>query len=498
MSDMPVLEPASVAEAYELVQTAFDLSEEVGTPVFVRLVTAIANSQASIDVEEPGLPPEREPQLVRDINIYTKAGSVICTTQHRDLIRRLDAAGERIEALDLNRLEPASEPGGVGVVVSGAVRAYLEEGLEIAAEHGLEREALSFLHLAAPHPLPVAKVRALLEQCSTVLVLEELEPHVERGLYVEAQRMGWQGRIVGKIEGPLERVGEYGVGDVVRGLAEAATLSVPESLLLSVSDAESLAAARPITCCAGCPHRGTYMAINAALRKLKYKKDEVMVTGDIGCTILGMNPPFYTVWNEISMGASVSLAQGFVHSGVETPVIATIGDSTFFHGGMPGLVNAIQHDVEITLIVMDNAWTSMTGMQVNPGTPEPFQPDQSGVRSVDLAKLIPAMGVEHFFIMDPFEHEMATEIVRKALTLPGVKVILSRQECAIQAQRRDEQLAEVSVDPEKCIFCKKCITVTGCPALALGDGFTVIDESLCYGCGLCAEVCPVDAIEVVR
>jgi indolepyruvate ferredoxin oxidoreductase alpha subunit len=120
------------------------------------------------------------------------------------------------------------------------------------------------------------------------------------------------------------------------------------------------------------------------------------------------------------------------------------------------------------------------------------------VRSVDLAKLIPAMGVEHFFIMDPFEHEMATEIVRKALTLPGVKVILSRQECAIQAQRRDEQLAEVSVDPEKCIFCKKCITVTGCPALALGDGFTVIDESLCYGCGLCAEVCPVDAIEVVR
>ncbi len=494
LSDLPLLEPASVAEAYELVQVAFELSEAVGTPVFVRLVTAVASSAAEIEVAEPEPPPEREPRLERDIQVYTKAGAAICMAQHRDLLRRLELAEAEIEARDLNRLSLAPQPGGVGVVVSGAVRAYLEEGLERAEALGMDRATLSFLRLVAPHPLPVAQVQALLAHCATLLVLEELEPHVEQGIYVEAQRAGWQGRIVGKLEGPLERIGAYGMEEVVRGLATALGLPLPEPLATAAS--EALAAPRPITCCAGCPHRGTYMAINAALRQLKYKRDQVMVTGDIGCTILGMNPPFYTVWNEVSMGASIGLAQGYVHSGVETPVIATIGDSTFFHGGIPGLINALQHDVPLTLVVMDNGWTSMTGMQVNPGTAEAFQGAQFGVRRVDLARIIPALGVEHFFVMDPFAHEEATGIVRRALELPGVKVILARAECAIQAQRRGEQLGEASVDPETCIFCKKCITVTGCPALALGEGATVIDPALCYGCGLCAAVCPVGAITV--
>jgi indolepyruvate ferredoxin oxidoreductase alpha subunit len=286
-----------------------------------------------------------------------------------------------------------------------------------------------------------------------------------------------------------------------------------EKLFGDGKSAEALAAARPITVCAGCPHRGTFMAINQALRNLKLGKDEVMVTGDIGCTILGMNEPFKTVWNEVAMGASVSLAQGYVHSGLETPVIATIGDSTFFHGGMPGLINAVQHRVPLTLIIMDNGWTAMTGMQTNPGTEASFQPP--GNRQVDLAELVPAMGVEHFFVVDPFELEEATAVVEEALELPGVKVILSRQECAIQAQRRGLEAGSVAVDAEACTLCRRCIRVTGCPALSLGEGdnrhpgderhpgdkrhpeAVVIDPALCYGCSLCAQVCPFDAIERV-
>lgn len=235
------------------------------------------------------------------------------------------------------------------------------------------------------------------------------------------------------------------------------------------------------------------MAINQALKKLKLKKDEVMVTGDIGCTILGMNPPFHTVWNEVSMGASVSLAQGYVYAGIETPVIATIGDSTFFHAGIPGLINAVQHQVPLTLIVMDNGWTSMTGMQVNPGTDEAFQ--QPGDRRVDLAELIPALGVEHFFIIDPFELDESAEVIQKCLTLPGVKVVLSRQECTIQAQRRKLKAGEVKVIPENCNLCKLCIILTGCPAIDIGEDTIVIDSALCYGCGLCAQVCNREAIE---
>jgi indolepyruvate ferredoxin oxidoreductase alpha subunit len=219
-----------------------------------------------------------------------------------------------------------------------------------------------------------------------------------------------------------------------------------------------------------------------------------MVTGDIGCTILGMNPPFHTVWSEVAMGASVGLAQGYVHAGVETPVIATIGDSTLFHAGLPGPINAVQHQVPLTLIVMDNGWTAMTGMQVNPGTDEAYQPP--GNRRVDIAQLIPALGVEHFFVVDPFDLEESTATIERALTLPGVKVVLARRECAIQAQRRGLKAGAVRVVPENCNLCKLCITRTGCPAIGLGEDSVVIDPALCYGCGLCAQVCQREAIAI--
>jgi len=506
MFDLPMLEPASVAETYKLIQVAFDLSEKTGSPVFVRLVTAIANAHAPVEVEDPVPPAEREVILERDIAKYTKAGAAICMNQHRDVIARLEEAGRVVREMGLNelRLSPTQSPplgggrgegGGLGIIASGAAAAYLGEGFEIAARFGFERGAVSTLRVVATNPLPVDEVRALLRHCDTILVLEELEPHLETSVYVEAHRLGCEARIVGKLDGTFSRSGEYGVQQVVGGIGKALNLSLPDDLFQGDDEPERLAAARPITVCAGCPHRGTFMALNQALKELKLKKDEVMVTGDIGCTILGMNPPFHTVWNEVSMGTSVSLAQGYVHAGLETPVIATIGDSTFFHGGIPGLVNAIQHQVPLTLVVMDNGWTSMTGMQVNPGTDESFQ--QPGSRRVDIAQIIPALGVEQFFVIDPFDLDGSVAIIRKALTLPGVKVILSRQECAIQARRRGLKAGEVRVLAEKCTLCKRCVVVTGCPAITLAEETIVIDPVLCYGCGLCAQVCKFEAIERV-
>lgn len=505
MADLPMLEPASVAETYRLVQTAFDISERAGTPVFVRLVTAIAQSKAVVGIEEPIQPSDGGAQLLRDITKFTKAGSAICQQQHHDLVARLDKAGEIIREMELNQLQLASPPtreggrkGELGIIASGAVAAYLEEGFEVAGQldgtQVLNKNQVSILRVVATNPFPAAEVQELVHHCDTILVLEELEPHVERGVYVEARQAGFEGRIIGKLAGPaaLSRIGEYGVRQVVHGIAAALDLRVPDTLFQGNQTAQQLAAGRPITVCAGCPHRGTFMAINQAIRKLGLKKDEVMVTGDIGCTILGMNPPFHTVWNEVAMGASIGIAQGYVHSDVETPVIATIGDSTFFHAGIAGLINAIQHQVSLTTIIMDNGWTSMTGMQINPGTDEAFQP--TGNRKVDIARIIPALGVEHFFVIDPFDLDESTATIQKALTLPGVKVILSRQECAIQAQRRGLAAGRVRGLPENCILCKRCIRVTGCPAIGIGKESIVIDPDLCYGCGLCAQVCPHEAI----
>lgn len=496
MMDLPMLEPMAVAEAYQIVPLAFELSERVGSPVFVRSVTAIANSHAPVVVGTPLPPTDREPILERDIAKYTKAGSAIAQAQHHDVIARLEQAGQILREMELNDLQLADGLGGVGVIAAGVVGAYLDEGFELLGGLVSPEDQLSVLRVRATNPFPADEARRLFEHCETIVVLEELEPYLERDAWVEARRSGFPGRIVGKLDGTFERVGEYGVSHVLRGVTEALGLEAvrPVERMAVHDEAAQLTAARPITVCAGCPHRGTFLAINQALRQLKLHRDEVMVTGDIGCTILGMNPPFETVWNEVAMGASVSLAQGYVHSGLETPVIATIGDSTFFHGGMPGLINAVQHRVPLTLVVMDNGWTAMTGMQTNPGTDVSFQ--APGNRQVDLAELIPAMGVEHFFVIDPFELERSTATIAEAIGLPGVKVVLARQECAIQAQRRGLRAGTIAVDPELCTACRRCITVTGCPAISLGEDTVVMDQALCYGCTLCAQVCPFDAIKI--
>ena len=198
-----------------------------------------------------------------------------------------------------------------------------------------------------------------------------------------------------------------------------------------------------------------------------------MVTGDIGCTILGMNPPFDLLWNEVSMGSSVSLAQGFVRAGVKTPVIATIGDSTFFHAGIPGLINAIQHRVPLTVVVFDNGWTSMTGMQVNPGT---ASDRQAGGRRVDLARVVEGLGPDGLDVVDPYDVSATTAAVLRGLQSDGVHVVVAQRECAIQAMRRSTVSGRVRVDPDRCVLCRRCIQITGCPALSFSSAFA--DEKL--------------------
>ena len=520
MSDLSMLDPVSVQDAYQLTRTAFDLSEAIGSPVFVRLVTANASSFSAVELpDEPPASawPERQPVLIRDINKFTKAGAVIAMAQHRDVIARLEKAGRWIDEQGLNRLQIAnckSQTANdsntqshrdatrcairntLGIITVGITAAYLEEAFEVVGRYGFDPNAASVLKIVGVHPLPVEQIRTLLRHCKTILVLEELEPVTEKTVYVEAQQLGWNGTIIGKLSGHFERVGEYGLRQIILGLAAATGLVIPADLFQGQVEAEKLAAARPITVCAGCPHRGTFMAINQAVRRAGFKKDDVMVTGDIGCTILGMNPPFNTVWNEVSMGASIGMAMGFADAGVKTPVIATIGDSTFYHAGLPALINAVQHQTPITLIIMDNGWTSMTGMQINPGTCEQFQ--GAGNSRLDIAKIVPALGVDQFWIVDPFEMDDMARVLQNALKLPGVKVLLARQECAIPAKRRGVEAGEIRVIDEKCNQCKLCITVTGCLAITLSESSINIDPEQCYACGLCAAVCNRDAIEFER
>lgn len=492
MSDMVVLEPANGQQCHDFTKLAFEISEHIQKPVFVRGVTNTSQSYSLIDVEDRVKPAEKEPYLKKDISKFTKAGAVICTKQHQSLIDSLDKAEAYIREKGLNKL---SLKGKIGIITVGVTNTYIDEAVEIvnAAGGSLKREELSTLQLAGSLPFAKAEMTAMLENCDTLVVAEELEAVIERELFCLGYNLDKRPVIIGKTDGTFSRLGEYNGAVVAAGLAKAIGIELPKQDLSIVEKAESLCAARPITTCSGCPHRGTYVSLNKAVKNLGYKKDEVMITGDIGCTILGMNPPYHTLWTELAMGASIPLAQGYLHSGLQTPVIATIGDSTFFHAGIPGLINAIQQNLDLTVIIMDNGWTAMTGMQVNPGTGIDFQRD--GYRQLDIYEVVKGLGVDFVQVVDPYDLAQTTETMENAIQTKGTAVVICRRECAIQANRRKIVYNKVSVAKDACTLCKACINISGCPAITLGEKAIEIDSSQCNGCGICSQLCKFGAIK---
>jgi indolepyruvate ferredoxin oxidoreductase alpha subunit len=526
---LPVLEPADPQRMYELARYAFGLSEECELPVILRSVTSVAHARQEVEGQFVYRPLERKAAFEKNILRYTKAGAAICLDQHRQLLGRLKSAERAVLQRRINRMQPGAA--GLYVVAAGALIPYVREALTAGGQEGL-----GTLFLESVYPLDTELAGRMFEGAGRILVLEELEPFVEMLLRGEASRLGWGGVILGKMDGLLPRVGKYSQDLIGRGLEAlaggsggSAGRSAPAPAAVKVSGAEAGGAAagvegsaaagvegsaaedagggqsglevrHPITFCAGCPHRGSFMAINRALKKIGLNRDNTVVTGDIGCTILGMNPPFHSCWTEVSMGSSIGLAQGFYRAGIENPVIATIGDSTFFHAGIPPLVNAVQHAAELLLIILDNGWTSMTGFQVNPGTAQPFQPE--GGRRVEIEAMVRGIGVEHLQVIGPFDQEQSVQAIVKALQQSGVKVIISQAECALTAARRQERTVIYRIEAQKCTFCRSCLRETGCPALHVtANGgkskhgqVMAIDPQLCTGCGLCFTCCRFDAI----
>ena len=512
---LPLLDPSDPAAAYRLTRYAFGLSERIGLPVLLRSVTSVAHARAPVDSTMRWRPLDRPAAFSRDISRYTKAGSLICLLQHRENLARLAKAEEAFRADGINTLTAGSGAAGrgssgFGVIGAGVVNAYLAEAL--AEREAAGQPVPAGLYLEAVLPLEEGKVSELLRSCRSVAVFEELEPVVEREVRSLATRLGWQGRILGKLDGVLPRVARYTRREILAGLA---ALDAPAAAGLPAGTVPSTMAVpgrspdygpagppvkHPITFCAGCPHRGTYLALNRALKALKLPKEEIVVTGDIGCTILGMNAPISSCWTELAMGSSLGLAQGFQRAGLREPLVATIGDSTFFHAGIPALVNAVQHATPLVLIILDNGWTSMTGFQVNPGSDVGFQ--AAGSRRVSIEAVVRALGVDFLERLDPFDQPTAIEVMKNAIQAAGVRVVIAQRECALTVARRVKERELYRIDREACTFCRACLRETGCPALHMtrtGDKeHMAIDEELCTGCGLCATCCKFDAIHEVE
>ena len=467
-SKIPVLDPSSVQEAYEMMTEAFALSHEMGMPVILRPTTRICHGCADVELKED-LP------VCPEISLEKGGRWVIFPKSSYQNHIRLEELNRRYAQILSG--SPFNELRGEGkrlVVASGVSYAYALEALET-----LRAEA-KLLKIATPYPFPEGLALRALQGVEEALVLEELDPVVEDALQQLCGKAGLSVRIRGKRSGDLPFAGEYGVELAQEALGAFLGLARPKAEALPPAPPLPV---RPPVLCAGCPHRASFYAVKKAMEGKKSA-----FCGDIGCYTLGNAQPLDMVDTCLCMGAGITQAQGIKRADPDIHAFAFVGDSTFFHSGITGVVNAVYNQHKITLIVLDNSTTAMTGHQPHPGIGKTMMGEVSA--KVSIEALLRAIGVETVLTVDPLRLPQAIEAVRQADEAPGVSAVIFRSPCiAVTKPGRPLRVKD------SCIGCQRCIREIGCPALFLRDGKAAVDPGLCVGCGLCKGLCPVKAIE---
>ncbi len=486
---LPMIDVSDPQDAKDAIVKAFDLSEEFKIPVFVRSTSSVAHMRAVVQLGQ-----RREmvlkAELTRDIRKYTRASPVWCQEQHALLNERIEEMRTVVDGSELNTSH-VPEGSRFGVVASGISWTYLKE---VITRHSLI--GIATFKVGTVNPLPENSLKAFVGGLERVLILEELEPFIEKEVKALMFDSGKEVIIMGKGTGSLRRVGDYNydlVEEAVGELLGESLAGTGAPSQATVESARRLAPRRPLPFCPGCPHRGTYTAMSRAFKELGYKKDEVVVTGDIGCTILGMHPPFDMCWNEVSMGASIALAIGYKYAGYDKPVVATIGDSTFFHAGIPPAINAVWKDTDIVIAVLDNRITAMTGHQLSPSSDYTTAGEASGTISIEA--ILEAAGINNVDVVDPYDLDATKQAFVDALNAKGPTAVVLRRTCSLVARRLRMIAGPSRVDPDKCTSCLLCLRTVSCPAMSTGEnGKVEIDPSTCNGCAICVQICPFDAI----
>ena len=484
MSYMPLLEPASAQEAYGMFKTAADLARRHRTAVILRLTTHVCHAKekvrfGALRASRPsasGFDPDRE-------NYVPLASSVF--PMKRRALERLSAIERDPAAIGLN-LEVDNGNPARGVIVAGAAYLSLLDALEGARPNAARPDILK---LGLVHPLPRERISAFLEAHGEVKILEELDPVLETGIKALAYDAGLATRILGKAD-VEERMGEY-VPAKVRDVLEK---TWPD--LFGTPQPRSLPAAgslRPPQLCPGCGHRSAFYAIKKALAQ-----DDLTVA-DIGCHTLGCLPPYNMGRVLLSMGHSTSTASGLSIFRENRRVVCFLGDSTFFHAGLPGIVNAVFNGHEILLIIMENGTTAMTGHQDHPGTGRSFNGEAP---KLSVKAALEGLGVKNIREVDTYRQAELTAMVREALAEPGFKVVIARHPCMLKLTREARRRAgsawkvrQVRVDQETCVKNHECMERFACPSFQSREGGTVeVSRELCIGDGSCRQTCPAGAL----
>ena len=450
---VPMLEPADSAEAKDFVKAAFALSEEYDTPVIIRMCTRIAHSQGAVELcdrEERAIPAyEKNPQKY----IMAPANAVRRHPFVEERTKKLAALGE---VSPLNRVELGGTE--KGIICSGTCYQYVKE---------VFGDTVSVLKLGMVHPLPTKLIQDFASKVEQVYVIEELDGIIEQHL----QSIGVP--CIGKEL--FTPIGEYNQTSI------RAAFGLPQPPFVST---DTPVPVRPPVMCAGCPHRGLFYTL---------AKHKITCLGDIGCYTLGSAAPLFALDSTLCMGASVSGLHGFNKAGgidSAQKTVCVIGDSTFMHSGMTGLVNIAYNDSHSTVIILDNSITGMTGHQQNPTTGKTIKGDPA--LAVDLEALCHAIGIERVRVVDPYDLKACEEAVLEELAVDAPSVIISRRPCMLLKYVKAKP--PVKVNEDKCVGCKMCMKL-GCPAISMKNKKAHVDFTQCVGCDVCTQLCKVGAIE---
>ena len=478
-SKLPCFDPSTVQEAYDMVQEAFEYSEKYGTPVFFRSTTRVSHGYASIQVKDVEEYKNVEPEgFVKDTKrwvIFPK----LSYQAHINIEARNEELAKVFSQYKRNLLIPAGDDCKElkkGIATGGFNYTYVTEAM---ANLGQLRE----LKVSTPHPFPEQLAVEFLTGLEEVLCIEELDPVIERELIYIAGKYHLPVKILGKLSHHVKNSGENTRDSVLADIAAFMGRQLPEQGENGQAVPAPELPVRPPVLCAGCPHRASFYAVKKAMQGRK-----TIFCGDIGCYTMGNAMPLDMVDTCLCMGAGLGIAQGVGHIEPDTSCFAFVGDSTFFAAAIPGVVNAVYNQAEMTLVVLDNSTTAMTGHQPHPGTGHTMMGEV--VAKVNIEAVLQGIGVTAVETVNPLDLDKSIEVVRKMAGMPGVKAIIFKYPC-IAITKPEGKMA---VDIDKCVGCRKCIREIGCPGLIIRDGQVTIDESLCTGCGLCSQICPFEAI----
>lgn len=479
-SKLPVFDPASPEEAYEMIGDAFEYSEKYGTPVLFRPTTRVCHGCATIEVQEPESY-EKPEGFVKDTNrwvIFPK----LSYQNHIKIEERNAELAHTLSAYRYNKIE-GGQDARKGVAAGGISYAYAKETIS---------SDLRLLRVGTPHPFPEDLALEFLKGLDEVLVLEELDPVIEKELLQVVGKYNLPVTIKGKLTHDTKNAGENSVESILEDLKRFAPESMADRGIQNdrgmgeEGDGMPALPVRPPVLCAGCPHRASFYAVKRAAKGRK-----AVYSGDIGCYTLGNSKPLDMVDTCLCMGADVTIAQGLHIVEPDAVNFAFIGDSTFFASGITGVVNAVYNQTDIILVVLDNSTTAMTGHQPHPGTGKTMMGDV--VSRISIEKILEGIGVSRIVKADPLNLEEAVSAVREVLDEKGVRVVIFKSPCIAVTR----PVASYRVKVAECTSCKQCIRELGCPAIVIRDGKASVEPSLCYGCGICAQVCKFDAIQEV-